>query len=129
PGVWFSPFVVFDFDGNGKAEIAIKASEIPTELGGDGDVNGDGITDYRTATGDVYFHQYPDIEFLEVWSGETGELLDRTSWIPVGPWGSDGNRYNRNMMSPAHLDGKQASIVITRGGNSRNEVRAFDFRN
>lgn len=48
---------------------------------------------------------------------------------PVVPWGSDGNRYNRNMMSRAYLDGQQASIVITRGGNSRNEVHAYDFRN
>lgn len=129
PGVWFSPFVIFDLDGDGKAEIAIKASEIPTELGGDGDVNDDGVTDYRTAGGDVYFHDHPDVEFLEIWSGETGERLARTPWISVVPWGSDGNRYNRNMMSPAYLDGQQASIVITRGGNSRNEVHAYDFRN
>lgn len=128
PGVWFSPFVVFDLDGDGKAEIAIKASEIPTSLGGDGDVNDDGVTDYRTEAGDVLFSSNPDIEFLEIWSGETGERLARTSWIDVSPWGSDGYRYNRNMMSPAYLDGQQASIVITRGGNSRNEVHAYDFR-
>lgn len=128
PGVWFSPFVVFDFDGDGKSEIAIKASEIPIELGGDGDTNDDGITDYRQANGDMYFNEHPDVEFLEVWSGETGERLARRPWINVGPWGSDGNRYNRNMMSPAYLDGQRASIVITRGGNSRNEIHAYDFR-
>jgi rhamnogalacturonan endolyase len=126
PGVWFSPFIVFDLDGDGKAEIAVKASEVPTALGGDGDVNGDGTTDYRTAAGDMYFNEHPDIEFLEIWNGETGERLARAPWINVGPWGSDGN--NRNMMSPAYLDGAQASVVITRGGNSRNEVHAYDYR-
>lgn len=129
PGVWFSPFVVYDLDGDGKAEIALKASEIPSALGGDGDLNGDGVTDYREPNGDVYFNQHPDVEYLEIWSGETGDTLARAPWISVGPWGGDGNRYNRNMMSPAYLDGQQASIVITRGGNSRNEVHAYDYRN
>jgi rhamnogalacturonan endolyase len=53
--------------------------------------------------------------------------LARTPWIDVRPWGNDGNRYNRNMMSPAYLDGRKASIVITRGGNSRDEVQAYDY--
>ena len=128
PGVWFSPFVVFDLDGDGKAEIALKASEVPESAGGDGDLNGDGQTDYRQPNGDIWANENPDIEFLEVWSGETGQTLARTPWINVGPWGSDGNRYNRNMMSPAYLDGQRASVVITRGGNSRNEVHAYDFR-
>lgn len=129
PGVWFSPFVVFDLDGDGKAEVALKSSEIPTELGGDGDLNGDGQTDYRETNGDVYANEHPGIEFLEIWNGETGATLARAPWIDVGPWGSDGNRYNRNMMSPAYLDGQQASVVITRGGNSRDEVHAYDYRN
>lgn len=128
PGVWFSPFVVFDLDGDGKAEIALKASEVPTALGGAGDLNGDGVTDYREANGDVRWSAHPDVEYLEIWSGETGKFLARTPWIDVRPWGDDGNRYNRNMMSPAYLDGRQASIVITRGGNSRDEVRAYDYR-
>jgi rhamnogalacturonan endolyase len=33
------------------------------------------------------------------------------------------------MMSPAYLDGQQGSVLITRGGNSRNEVHAYDYRN
>jgi len=30
PGVRFSPFIVFDLDGDGKAEVALKSSEIPS---------------------------------------------------------------------------------------------------
>ncbi len=129
PGVWFSPMFVYDLDGDGRAEIAIKASEVGTELGGEGDLNGDGVTDYRDAAGDVSWSEHPDAEFLEVWSGETGEILARAPWIPVGPWGTDGYRYNRNLMSPAYLDGQRASVVITRGGNSRDEVHAYDYAN
>lgn len=129
PGVWFSPFVVFDLDGDGISEVALKASEIPTELGGEGDLDGDDVTDYRSETGDVAFSAHPDAEFLEIWSGETGETLARAPWIDVEPWGDDGNRYNRNMMSPAYFDGAEASIAITRGGNnSHNEVLVYDFR-
>jgi len=128
PGVWFSPFVVYDLDGDRKAEVILKASEIAEELGGQGDVNGDGTTDYREQNGDVYWNEHPDAEFVEVWSGETGAFLARAPWIDVGPWGSDGNRYNRNQMGVAYLDGERPSVVFTRGGNSRNEVHAYDYR-
>jgi rhamnogalacturonan endolyase len=128
PGVWYSPFVVYDLDGDGKAEIALKASEVETTLGGDGDLNHDGDTDYREADGHVSWNLHADAEFLEIWSGETGKTAARAPWIPVGPWGSDGNRYNRNQMAIAYLDGSRPSVLITRGGNSRNEVHAYDFR-
>lgn len=134
PGVWFSPFVVYDFDGDGRAEIAMKASEVPTDLGGDGDLNGDGITNYRDpATGDVPLHSAnPSIEFLEIRDGLTGSLRARGPWIPIGPWGGDQNRYGRQMMAPAYLDGPSTnlpSLLVMRGGNSCIEIHAYDFRN
>lgn len=130
PGVWFSPMVVFDFDGDGKAELALKTGEIDESLGGEGDLNSDGITDYSDELGNVAPNSFEgNIEYLEVWDGETGETRARTPWIDAGPWGSDGNRYNRNMMAPAYLGGESESpsIVITRGGNSRNEIHAYDL--
>jgi len=102
PGVWHSPMVVFDFDGDGKAEIALKVGEIDESLGGEGDLNGDGITDYSDDLGNVAPNNFAgNIEYLEVWDGETGATRARTPWIDAGPWGSAGNRYNRNMMAPA----------------------------
>ncbi|MBN2528665.1 MAG: hypothetical protein JXR76_19910 [Deltaproteobacteria bacterium] len=129
-GVWFSPFFVYDLNGDGKAEIALKASEVGEDLeGGEGDLNNDGQTDYRADNGEVYMHQYPDIEFLEVWDGETGITIARTPWISVTPWGSDGYRYGRNMIAPAYLDGNDgnASIIAMRGGNTRTIIEAFDL--
>lgn len=26
PGIWYSPFIVYDFNGDGKAEVAIKTA-------------------------------------------------------------------------------------------------------
>lgn len=130
PGVWYSPMVAFDFDGDGKAELALKAGEIDESLGGEGDLNDDGITDYTDENGNVNVNDHQgNIEYLEVWDGETGATRARTPWIDASPWGSDGNRYNRNMMAPAYLggDGEPPSIVITRGGNSRNVIHAYDL--
>jgi rhamnogalacturonan endolyase len=128
-GVWFSPITVFDFDGDGRAEVALKASEVATADGGDGDINGDGVTDYSSSTGEFYANEHPDVEFLEVWDGATGATLARAPWVDVGPWGSDGYRYNRNMIAPAYLDGtgQNPSIIIMRGGNERTTIEAYDF--
>ncbi len=128
-GVWFSPFVLYDFDGDGRAEVALKASEVATEDGGDGDINGDGVTDYSSSTGEFYANEHKDVEFLEVWDGATGETRARAPWVDVTPWGSDGYRYNRNMMAPAYLGGAEEnpSILIMRGGNTRTGIEAYDF--
>ena len=26
PGIWYSPFIVYDFNGDGKAEVAVKTA-------------------------------------------------------------------------------------------------------
>lgn len=128
-GVWFSPFTLFDFDGDGRAELALKASEVAESDGGDGDLNGDGITDYSSSTGEFYANEHSDVEFLEIWDGETGATRARAPWVDVRPWGSDGYRYNRNQIAPAYLGGaaENPSVVIMRGGNERTVIEAYDL--
>lgn len=58
PGVWYSPFIAYDFDGDGKAEVALKAA-------------GD---DYIK---DENHHVYGGSEYLLILNGMTGEVIDR----------------------------------------------------
>ena len=61
PGVWYSPFVAFDFNGDGKAEVAFKSS------GDDYVKNEQG----RVCGGS---------EYLTVVDGMTGKTIDRVDW-------------------------------------------------
>ena len=117
-------FLVYDFDGDGKAEVALRTSE--GTMFGDGktiaDVNGDGKIDYRNAsTGRVL----DGPEFLSLVDGETGAEMARTEYIPRGEkdtweayWGDAwGNRSERFLMGVGHFDSQdgRASIVMCRG--------------
>ena len=111
-GIWFSPFYVYDLDGDGKAEIAIKTGE-----GDPRDQNGQVLT---------------GAEYLSIWNGMTGEEIARTDWISRGKlsdWGDyTGNRSNRHMMGVAYLDGKTPSVVIFRGTYGLMKAEAFFLR-
>ena len=108
-GIWFSPFYVYDLDGDGQAEIAIKTSE----------------GDHRDKNGQVLSGP----EYLSIWNGETGEEIARTDWIPRGKpsdWGDySGNRMNRHLMGLAYLDGKTPSVVTFRGTYGLMKAEAF----
>ena len=117
-------FLVYDFDGDGKAEIALRTSEGTTFGDGTiiGDVDGDGKTDYRDASSGRVLD---GPEFLSLVDGETGVEMTRTEYIPRGEkdtreayWGDAwGNRSERFLMGVGHFgsqDGR-ASIVMCRG--------------
>jgi rhamnogalacturonan endolyase len=122
-GIWYSPFTVFDLDGDGKAEVVTKMGERLGE-----DLNGDAITDYRNAAGRVATGP----EYLVVLDGLTGAVRARTNWIARGniaAWGdSYGNRVNRNLMAVAYLDGQRPSLVMFRGTYALMKAEAWNFR-
>lgn len=130
-GVHYFPLVVYDLDGDGKAEIICKTAEGTTF--GDGtvisDTDGDGRTDYRNERGTVL--EGP--EFFSVIDGLTGRELARAPWIQRGrisDWGDNyGNRVNRNLLAIAYLDGVRPSIVVFRGYYALTKVEAWDYRN
>ncbi len=130
-GVHYFPLVVYDLDGDGRAEIICKTAE--GTVFGDGtkigDTDGDGRTDYRNERGTVL--EGP--EFLSVIDGMTGKELARAPWIPRGrisDWGDNyGNRVNRNLLAIAYLDGVRPSIVVFRGYYALTKVEAWDYRN
>ncbi len=130
-GVHYFPLVVYDLDGNGRAEVICKTAE--GTVFGDGrqigDTNGDGRTDYRNEQGTVL--EGP--EFLSVIDGLTGKEVARAPWIERGniaDWGDNyGNRVNRNLLAIAYLDGVRPSIIVFRGYYALTKVEAWDYRN
>lgn len=133
-------FLVWDLDGDGKAEVATRTSEGTIDgLGNQvGDVNNDGKTNYR------YSLQYNGFlsegpHFLSIFNGETGEEMAREDYIardPISQWGLPGHdiaqlahRSTKCMFTVAYLDGKTPSVVISRGIYEKIALAAWKFEN
>ena len=83
-GAHYTQFMVYDFDGDGKAEIICKTGEGTIDGTGKviGDTDGDGITNYVNQT-TGYILDGP--EFFSVFEGATGKELARADYIARGP--------------------------------------------
>lgn len=126
-----SSFAVADFDGDGKAEMAVKTGE--GTVFGDGieidDTDGDGQTDYRTK-GANYIGSGP--EFFSIVDGATGRELARENFIARGKSEDWGDNYFKRAYSlrvgVANFDGKHPSILLGRGVYARSVIEAWDWR-
>ncbi|MDL2310043.1 silent information regulator protein Sir2 [Parabacteroides sp. OttesenSCG-928-B22] len=108
PGVWYSPFIVYDFDGDGKAEVALKTA-------------GD---DYlKNKEGRIYGGS----EYLSVLDGMTGEEVARVDWPERNDRYGNLVRQNRNQIGMAYLDGKTPCILAARGTYKLMVVDAWQF--
>ncbi|MDQ0972094.1 fibronectin type 3 domain-containing protein [Neobacillus niacini] len=127
-GAHYSPFLVYDFDGNGKAEVVFKTADGTKD--GQGTVIGRADADHRNSTGYVL----QGAEYLTVFEGETGKALDTTEYEPprgdVGAWGDTyGNRVDRFLAAVAYLNGETPSIIMARGYYTRSVLAAYNFTN
>lgn len=127
-GAHYTQFLVYDFDSDGKAEMACKTADGTTD--GLGKVIGDAAADYRNSNG--YILSGP--EFLTVFKGTTGEAMDSKNYLPargtVSSWGDNyGNRVDRFIAAVAYLDGVKPSMVFGRGYYTRLVRVAWDFVN
>ncbi|GLY92830.1 rhamnogalacturonan lyase [Actinoplanes sp. NBRC 103695] len=127
-GAHYTQFQVYDYDGDGKSEVAMKTAD-GTKDGG-GTVIGSSSADYRNSSG--YILTGP--EFLTVFSGQTGRALDTENYVPargtVSSWGdSYGNRVDRFLAGTAYVTGSYPSIIMARGYYTRSVIAAWDFRN
>jgi hypothetical protein len=125
-GAHYTQFQVFDYDGDGRAEVMAKTADATVD--GAGTVIGDPDADFRNASGRVL--EGP--EFLTVFDGETGAALDTIDYVPprgnVGDWGDGyGNRVDRFLAGTAYLDGERPSAIFARGYYTRTVIAAFDF--
>ncbi|MFS8097573.1 rhamnogalacturonan lyase [Lentzea alba] len=126
-GAHYTQFQVFDYDGDGKAEIAVKTAD--GTRSGTGQVIGNANADHRN--GDGYVLTGP--EFLSVFRGTDGAVLDTENYVPprgnVSSWGDNyGNRVDRFLAATAYVDGSRPSIVMARGYYTRSVISAWDFR-
>lgn len=125
-GAHYTQFQVFDYDGNGRAEVIMKTGD--GTIDGAGHVIGNASADYRNSTG--YVLTGP--EYLTVFDGATGRAIDTVDYVPgrgdVSAWGdSYGNRVDRFGAMTAYLDGEHPSAVFQRGYYTRTVAAAWDF--
>lgn len=136
-GAHYTQFLVYDLDGDGRAEVVMKTADGTTD--GKGKVIGDATADHRNEEG----HVVRGPEFLTVFDGLTGAALATTKYWPArhpskeNPtpdemkeiWG-DGraNRSERYLACVAYLDGVHPSIVMCRGYYTRSTLAAYDWK-
>jgi Chitinase A, N-terminal domain. len=126
-GAHYNQFLVYDLDGDGKAEIAMKTADGTVD--GLGNVIGDPAANYVNSSGFII----DGPEYLTVFRGVDGKALDTTNFVPgrgdVAAWGDAyGNRVDRFLGAVAYLDGVHPSLVMTRGYYTRMTLTAYDFK-
>jgi rhamnogalacturonan endolyase len=92
-GIWYSPFIIFDLDGDNRSEVIVKT----------------GTGDHRNAEGKVTTGD----EKITVWEGLTGNEICSRDWIPR--WFQDYTYNSRNFLGIAFLDGIHPSVIMQRG--------------
>ena len=134
-GAHYTQFQVYDYDGDGKAEMIVKTGD--GTIDGKGKVIGDSTKDYRNASGIII--EGP--EYLTVFRGSDGAEITTIDYVPsrdiraFGPydslglnWGDKyGNRCDRFLAATAYLDGVHPSLIAARGYYTAAYVVAFDF--
>ncbi|MFF7813784.1 rhamnogalacturonan lyase [Streptomyces sp. NPDC007945] len=126
-GAHYTQFQVYDYDGDGRAEVAVKTADGTRD--GTGAVIGDAAADHRNASG--YVLSGP--EFLTMFNGRTGKAMGTVDYVPargtVSSWGdSYGNRVDRFLAGTAYLDGARPSLIMARGYYTRTVIAAWDWR-
>ena len=127
-GAHYTQFQVYDYDGDGRAEVAMKTAD--GTVAGTGQVIGNAGADFRNTCG--YVLTGP--EFLTMFNGLTGAAMSTVDYVPargtVSAWGdSYGNRVDRFLAATAYLDGSRPSLIMSRGYYTRTVIAAWDFRN
>ena len=104
-GTWYSPYMVFDVDQDGKAEVYAKAGEgDPRELDG---------------------HVLQGPEYLIKLDGETGVMIKKQDWISKKGFESY-NYWCRNFLTVAYLDGINPYLIMQRGTYTVIKTTALD---
>jgi len=156
-GAHYTQFLVYDFDGDGRAEFVCKTADGTVD--GTGQVIGDAKASWVTpedpdepapppgqrrregSSRAGYILKGP--EYLTVFDGLTGKALATAPYVPQRFPGTDnptpeqmkekwgdgyGNRIDRFLAGVAYLDGEHPSIVMCRGYYTRTVLASWDWR-
>jgi rhamnogalacturonan endolyase len=140
-GEHYTQFLVYDFDGDGCAELACRTADGTRD--GTGKIIGDPDKKWRNEDEDSrrYGRVLKGPEFLTIFDGRTGAALKTVDYVPgrdpVDGWGgvggnggndNYGNRADRFLGCVAYLDGERPSLVMSRGVYGRTVLAAWDWR-
>ena len=149
-GAHYVPFIVYDLDGDGRAELIVRTADGTCDA--KGIVIGDSTADYRhrapadaqNPTPEKEWSKYNKSgrpktgrilsgpEYITVFNGLTGEAMDTKPYIPergnLSDWGDDyANRSDRMLAAVGYLDGAYASALFCRGYYTRTVIAAWDW--
>ena len=149
-GAHYTPFIFYDLDGDGRAELMVRTSD--GTLDGVGRVIGDANADYRHRAPADAENPKPEREwgkynkqgrpmtgriltgneYITVFDGLTGKALDTKPYVPargnLSDWGDNyANRSDRMLAAVGYLDGKHASAIFCRGYYTRTVLAAWDW--
>jgi rhamnogalacturonan endolyase len=153
-GAHYTQFLVYDFDGDGMAEVAMKTAPGTKDGTGNflktGDAAGaDNTKSYISTSGATTGKITSGPEWYTVFAGKTGAELATINYLPgrgdVGVWGAiQGiaspagdlgwgddtvcNFVDRHLASVAYLDGERPSLIPCRGYYWRSALWALDWR-
>ncbi|MCL1789442.1 MAG: rhamnogalacturonan lyase, partial [Oscillospiraceae bacterium] len=126
-GAHYTQFMVYDFDGDGHAEMVVKTADGTVD--GKGKVIGDAEAKYKGNTGRILTGP----EYLTLFDGLTGEAIHTINYEPgrgnIAGWGNNenyGNRVDRFLAGVAYLDGVTPSVVMCRGYYARSVLVSYD---
>ncbi|OGP75459.1 MAG: hypothetical protein A2W09_01095, partial [Deltaproteobacteria bacterium RBG_16_50_11] len=116
-GESYQPLVVWDLDGDGRAEVILKTNKSGNPL----DYGGERITVLDGMSGQIKKEaKWPSLP----WSPGRS-MVRELSGVAKGIW-SDYNNDSRNYLAIAHLDGKDPFVIAARGTYKSQRMWAFD---
>jgi rhamnogalacturonan endolyase len=149
-GAHYVPFIVYDLDGDGRAEFIVRTADGTRDS--KGHVIGDAQADHRTYPKTATERARPEGEwgkynksdaprvgriltgpdYISVFNGLTGEVMDTKHYVPqrgnVEEWGDNyANRSDRMLAGVGYLDGKRASAIFCRGYYTRTVIAAGNW--